>query len=143
MFDLVSTAHAAGGSGPEAAMGNIIFMVALFAIFYFLLIRPQQKQAKAHKEMVANLARGDAVVTSGGLVGRIHRVEEDLIILEVGDVEVGNKIFKPMRLRVRRSNVAEVTAKAGVLMDKVNTTSATTTTTTTDKTDEKKPTDVV
>ncbi|MBF0162368.1 MAG: preprotein translocase subunit YajC [Magnetococcales bacterium] len=117
MFDLIRTAHAAP-SGPEAAMGNIIFMVALFAIFYFLVIRPQQKQAKSHKEMVANLGRGDSVVTSGGLLGRIHRVEEELIILEVGDVEIGNRVFRPMRVRVRRSSVIEVTAKATLSLDK-------------------------
>ncbi len=118
MFNLISTAHAAGPAGPEAAMGNIIFMVALFAIFYFFLIRPQQKQAKAHKEMVANLGRGDSVVTNGGLVGRIHRVEEEVILLEVGDVEVGNRTFRPVRLRVRRTSVIEVTAKANVSLDK-------------------------
>ena len=118
MFDLISTAHAANPSGQEAAMGNIIFMVALFAIFYFLLIRPQQKQAKAHKEMVANLGRGDSVISSGGLAGRIHRVEEDLVVLEVGDVEVGNKTFRPVRLRIRRGNIQEVTAKAGVSAEK-------------------------
>ena len=125
MFDLISTAHAANASSSEAAMGNIIFMVALFSIFYFLLIRPQQKQAKAHKEMVANLGRGDSVVTSAGLIGRIHRVEEDLVILDVGDVEVGNKTFKPVRLRLRRSNVAEVTAKAGVTLNKTETATTT------------------
>ncbi|MEO5340196.1 MAG: preprotein translocase subunit YajC [Magnetococcus sp. MYC-9] len=118
MFDLISTAQAANPSGPEAAMGNIIFMVALFAIFYFLVIRPQQKQAKTHKEMVANLGRGDSVVTNGGLMGRIHRVEEDLIILEVGDVEIGNRVFRPMRVRVRRVNVTEVTAKANSALEK-------------------------
>ena len=138
MFDLISTAHAAEAPGPGAGMSQIIFMVALFAIFYFLLIRPQQKQAKAHKEMVANLARGDSVVTNGGLVGRIHRVEEDLIVLEVGDVEVGNKMFKPVRLRLRRSNVTEVTAKAGVVPDKAGEAAAGDTSA---KTDEKKSTD--
>ena len=117
-FDLISTAQAAGAAGPEAAMGNIIFMIALFAIFYFFLIRPQQKQAKAHKEMVANLGRGDAVVTSGGLVGRIHRIEEDVVVLEVGDVEIGNRMFRPVRIRVRRANVAEVTAKANMVPEK-------------------------
>lgn len=118
MFDLISTAHAANHAGPEAAMGNIIFMIALFAIFYFFLIRPQQKQVKAHKEMVANLGRGDSVVTTGGLVGRIHRIEEDIVVLEVGDVEVGTKMFRPIRIRLRRTNVIEVTAKANVLLDK-------------------------
>lgn len=118
MFDLISTAHAANQAGPEAAMGNILFMVALFGIFYFFLIRPQQKQVKAHKEMVANLARGDSVVTTGGLVGRIHRIEEDIVVLEVGDVEVGNKMYRPMRVRLRRINVIEMTAKAAVSLDK-------------------------
>lgn len=114
MFDLISNAHAEGGAVPEAAMGNIVFMVLLFAIFYFLLIRPQQKQAKAHKELVANLARGDSVITSAGLIGKIHRVEEDLVVMDVGEVEVSPKTFRQVRLRVRRVNIAEVTAKAGV-----------------------------
>ena len=118
MFELIGTAHAADASGSGAAMSQVFFMVALFAIFYFLLIRPQQKQAKAHREMVANLVRGDAVVTNGGLVGRIHRVEEEVVVLEVGDVEVGSKTFRPMRVRLRRSSVAEVTAKAGVTVQK-------------------------
>ncbi|MBF0096879.1 MAG: preprotein translocase subunit YajC [Magnetococcales bacterium] len=111
MLDLISTAYAAAPSNTEAVIGNIVFMVALFGIFYFFLIRPQQKQAKAHKEMVANLTRGDTVVTGGGLIGRVHRVENDLIILEVGDVEIGNKLFRPVRIRVRRVSVVEVTSK--------------------------------
>ncbi|MBF0184750.1 MAG: preprotein translocase subunit YajC [Magnetococcales bacterium] len=111
MFDLIRSAHAAAASNTEAVLSQIIFMAALFAIFYFFLIRPQQKQAKAHKDMVANLARGDNVVTGGGLIGRIHRVEDDVIVLEVGDVEIGNKMFRPVRIRVRRVSVAEVSAK--------------------------------
>ncbi|MBF0461344.1 MAG: preprotein translocase subunit YajC [Magnetococcales bacterium] len=118
MFDLISTAHAAGPSGPEATVVNLLFMVAMFGIFYFFLIRPQQKQAKTHKEMVASLNRGDSVVTGGGLVGRIHRVEEDVILLEVGDIEIGNKMFRPVRLRVRRTSVTEVTARANLAAEK-------------------------
>ncbi|MBF0454059.1 MAG: preprotein translocase subunit YajC [Magnetococcales bacterium] len=115
MFDLISVAHAeaAAGSGGGAAMGNIIFMVLLFAIFYFLLIRPQQKQQKAHKEMVENLRRGDSVVTNGGLMGKIHRVEDDVVTLEVGEVEIGNKSFRPVRLRLRRASVSAITTKGG------------------------------
>ncbi len=115
MFDLISPAYAqAAAPGPEAAIGNILFMVLLFAIFYFLLIRPQQKQAKLHKEMVANLQRGDAVETRGGLIGRIHRVEDDFVMLELGEVETAPRQFKPLRIKVRRTAVAEMTAKAGV-----------------------------
>ncbi|MBF0358658.1 MAG: preprotein translocase subunit YajC [Magnetococcales bacterium] len=113
MFDIISVAHAAAPDGG-AAMGNIIFMVLLFAIFYFLLIRPQQKQQKAHKEMVENLRRGDTVVTNGGILGKIHRVEEDTLTLEVGEVEVGNKTFRPMRIRLRRNSITSVTVKGDV-----------------------------
>lgn len=109
MLDLVSTAYAeAAAPGPEAAVGNIIFMLLLFGIFYFLLIRPQQKQAKLHKEMVENLQRGDSVITGGGLMGRIHRVDEDSVQVDVGEMD-----GKPVRVRVKKSTIGSVTAKAG------------------------------
>ncbi|MBF0146449.1 MAG: preprotein translocase subunit YajC [Magnetococcales bacterium] len=114
MFDLISTAHAqSGASGTQAAIGNIIFMVLLFAIFYFLLIRPQQKQQKVHKEMLQNLQRGDSIMTGGGLLGKVHRVEDDTVMVELGEVEVGDKSFRPLRVKVRRSTISLVTAKAG------------------------------
>ncbi|MBF0126185.1 MAG: preprotein translocase subunit YajC [Magnetococcales bacterium] len=115
MFDLISPAYAQSAApGPEAVIGNILFMVLLFAIFYFLLIRPQQKQVKQHKEMVENLQRGDSVETRGGLLGRIHRVEADHIMLELGEVETAPRQFKPVRVKVRRQAVAVMTAKGGV-----------------------------
>ncbi|MBF0423738.1 MAG: preprotein translocase subunit YajC [Magnetococcales bacterium] len=118
MFDLIRDAHAqTAAAGTQAAMGNIIFMVLLFAIFYFLLIRPQQKQQKAHKEMIHNLQRGDAIVTGGGLIGKVHRVDEDMVVVELGEVEVGDKTFRPLRVKVKRNTVATVTAKAGVVAD--------------------------
>ncbi|MBF0428250.1 MAG: preprotein translocase subunit YajC [Magnetococcales bacterium] len=114
MFEWITPAYAQSASpGPEAAIGNILFMVLLFAIFYFLLIRPQQKQAKQHKEMVANLQRGDSVETRGGLMGRIHRVEDEYVMVELGEVEMAPRQFKPVRVKVRREAVATVTAKAG------------------------------
>ncbi|MCJ8326176.1 MAG: preprotein translocase subunit YajC [Campylobacterales bacterium] len=58
-------------------ISSLLPLVALFAIFYFLIIRPQQKQAKTHKEMIASLAKGDKVVTSGGIVVEITKVEDD------------------------------------------------------------------
>ncbi|MBF0423674.1 MAG: preprotein translocase subunit YajC [Magnetococcales bacterium] len=94
-------------------MLNILFMVLMFAVFYFLLIRPQQKQQKQHRDMIANLQRGDSIVTGGGIMGRVHRVEDDVVQLDIGEVDVGGKTPKPVRVRVRRSTIASVTAKSG------------------------------
>jgi len=57
-------------------ISSLLPLVALFAIFYFLIIRPQQKQAKQHKQMVADLKKGDKIVTNGGLIVEISKVEE-------------------------------------------------------------------
>lgn len=112
MINFVSVAHAAGeAQGGDALMGNLVFMGLLFAVFYFLLIRPQQKQAKEHKEMVNNLARGDNVVV-GGILGKIHKVEDDIVVLEVGEVEAAPKNFKPVRMKVRKGSVTAVTVKS-------------------------------
>lgn len=83
-----SLAFAMGASGAEA-QGNPIAafvpLIVMFAIFYFLLIRPQQKKAKQHREVLANLKKGDHVLTAGGLYGRIHAISEDVLTLEIGD----------------------------------------------------------
>jgi preprotein translocase subunit YajC len=60
-------------------------LILLFAIFYFLIIRPQQKQQKEHKAMLDSLAKGDRIVTSGGLIAKIVKVEEDFIKIELSD----------------------------------------------------------
>lgn len=81
-------AYAMGASGAES-QGNPIMsfvpLIVMFAIFYFLLIRPQQKKAKQHREVLANLKKGDHVITSGGLYGRIHSIAEDVLTLEISD----------------------------------------------------------
>ncbi len=81
-------AFAMGSSGGEA-QGNPIAafvpLIVMFAIFYFLLIRPQQKKAKQHREVLANLKKGDHVLTSGGVYGRIHSIAEDVLTLDIGD----------------------------------------------------------
>jgi len=71
----------AEGGNPIAAFAPLIIM---FAIFYFLLIRPQQKKAKEHRQTLANLKRGDRVVTSGGLCGQIVDLTEDSLTIDVG-----------------------------------------------------------
>ncbi len=71
-----------GGASP---WGTLIMFAAIFAIFYFLLIRPQRKQQKEHEEMVAGLEKGDEVVTLGGIIGRIIHVEDDRVTIKTGD----------------------------------------------------------
>jgi preprotein translocase subunit YajC len=79
-------------------------LVLLFAIFYFLLIRPQQQRAKKHQEMVNAVRRGDSVVTAGGLVGRVAKVKDDGEIL----VEVAENV----QVRVIKSTLSDVRARA-------------------------------
>ena len=70
------------GSG----FGQFIPLILIFVIFYFFLIRPQQKRAKEHKSMVAALKRGDEVITSGGIIGRIERVlDDDKVEISIAD----------------------------------------------------------
>ncbi|OCL83511.1 MULTISPECIES: preprotein translocase subunit YajC [Arcobacteraceae] len=64
---------------------SLLPLVALFAIFYFLIIRPQQKQAKAHKEMIAGLKKGDSIVTNGGLMVEVVKVEETYFLVKNSD----------------------------------------------------------
>lgn len=91
-----SIAHAMGQAGGPAAGGQpggplMTFMplILMFVIFYFLLIRPQQKKQKEHKQMLDNLGRGDRVVTAGGLYGRVVEAKDDILTVDLGnDVQV-------------------------------------------------------
>jgi len=81
----ISDAMAAGGQAAEPGFGSLIPLVLIFVVFYFLLLRPQMKRAKEHKKMTESLAKGDEVVTNGGLLGRIAKLDESFITLEVAD----------------------------------------------------------
>ena len=88
----------AGGQGGDAT-GSIVMLVAMFAIFYFLLIRPQQKRAKQHKELITNLKAGDQIVTAGGIHGKISSVEDTSITLEIAT---------GVKIKMSRSSITEV-----------------------------------
>jgi preprotein translocase subunit YajC len=75
-------------------MAQFLPLILLFAIFYFLIIRPQQKQQKAHKAMLESLAKGDRIVTTGGLIVDIVKVEEDFIKIKLSDGVVA-KLDRP------------------------------------------------
>lgn len=82
-------AYAATTTASDAQQGgglNIIFISVLFvAIFYFLIIRPQSKRNKAHQEIINNLQKGDEVATAGGILGRIIKIDEAIITIEISD----------------------------------------------------------
>jgi preprotein translocase subunit YajC len=101
---LIQDAYAQGGGGSAGGdpFLGILPIIFLFVIFYFLLIRPQQKRAKEHKKMVEALSKGDEVVTNGGLLGRITKVGDNFVILEVAD---------SLEVRVQRSAVAALMPK--------------------------------
>ena len=91
---MVNWAHAAQGGGAEAnpMWTFVVPMVFMVAIFYFLLIRPQQKKAKEHKSLLDNLKRGDRVITAGGLIGEITAISDQTLTIEIADkvrVDVG------------------------------------------------------
>jgi len=92
---VVNVAHAAasqGGGGAGDLIGFALPMVLMVAIFYFILIRPQQRKAKEHRQFLENLKRDERVITSGGIVGKIVDIKDPLVVLEVADrvqIEVG------------------------------------------------------
>lgn len=75
---MLAQAAAPGGAGQ-----NIIFFIALFAIMYFVLIRPQQKQAKEQQSLISALKKGDDVITSAGILGKVFAVDEKMVTLEI------------------------------------------------------------
>ena len=80
----IADAHAQTGGGGDPTF-SFIMLIALFAVFYFVLIRPQSKRQKEHKAMVAALSKGDEVVTNGGLLGKITSVGDSFVTIEVAN----------------------------------------------------------
>lgn len=82
---LVSTSVLAEGSSPAGALGGLPFLIIMFVLMYFLLIRPQQKRAKEHKLMMAELKKGDEVVTNGGVLGKVKEVDDSFAKLQIAE----------------------------------------------------------
>jgi len=99
---LISEAFAmgqAGGQGQAGGIAGFLPIIILFVIFYFLLIRPQQKKAKEHREMIANLKKGVRIITSGGIYGTIISLDETTIGLEIAE---------KVKIKITRGNVAAI-----------------------------------
>ncbi|MEM7171409.1 MAG: preprotein translocase subunit YajC [Pseudomonadota bacterium] len=102
---LISPAFAQdAGGGAESGLISLLPLVLIFVVFYFLLIRPQQKKMKAHRGMVEALRRGDKVVTSGGIVGTVTKVTADSPEMQV-------EIADGVRVKVMRHTIQEVMSK--------------------------------
>jgi preprotein translocase subunit YajC len=96
-------AQAAGGAPAGFDLISLMPLVLIFVVFYFLLIRPQQKKMKAHRELIGALKRGDKVLTAGGIIGTVVKVEDDTTLLV--------EIAKDIRVRVARGTISEILNK--------------------------------
>jgi len=97
---LINIAYAMGQGGAGEGAGGFsgfIPIILMFVIFYFLLIRPQQKKTKEHREMVSNIKKGDRIVTTGGIYGRITGMDDNTLTVEIAD---------KVRVKLVRGNVA-------------------------------------
>ncbi len=101
MWDVVYAMGAPPAEGTQGGAGSLVAtflpLVLIFLVFYFLLIRPQQKRAREHEKFVENLKNGQKVITAGGLIGHVVKVEGDEVLLEVG---------KDVRVRVQKNYIA-------------------------------------
>ena len=100
----ISSAYAQDAAQPGGLM-SFLPLIVIFVIFYFLLIRPQMKRAKDHRKLVAELAAGDEVVTNGGLLGRITKVGESFVTIELTDT---------VQIKVQRQAVSSVMPKGTI-----------------------------
>ena len=108
---LISPAYAqAAGGGAGFDIMSLLPLVLIFVVFYFLLIRPQQKKAKEHREMLSKIRRKDKIVTNGGLMGTVSKVGEGDDILKV-------EIAEGIVVEVRRGMVAEVVSRSEPVND--------------------------
>ena len=96
------TAPAASGGGTESSLLSLLPLVLMFVVLYFIMIRPQMKRQKEHKAMVEALGKGDEVVTAGGVLGRVSKLGETYV-----HVEVANGV----ELQVQRSSIVQVLPK--------------------------------
>ena len=102
MFVTPAYAQAAGGAGGAGAIAQFIPLILIFVIMYFLILRPQQKRMKEQRNMIAELKRGDQVVTQGGIIGKITDVKDDEVTVEIA---------QGVKIRVVRATIAQVVSQ--------------------------------
>ncbi len=102
MFVTPAYAQAAGGAGGAGAIAQFVPLILIFVIMYFLILRPQQKRMKEQRNMIAELKRGDQVVTQGGIIGKITDVKDDEVTVEIA---------QGVKIRVVRATIAQVVSQ--------------------------------
>ena len=106
MSFFISDAWAQAAAAPAGpGMGDLIFFVAIIVLFYFMLIRPQMKRQKEHKKLVSDLAKGDEVITNGGLLGKVTKVGDDFLTVQVAE---------NVQVKVQRVQVGAVMPKGTI-----------------------------
>jgi preprotein translocase subunit YajC len=103
MFSSAVYAQDGAGLVPTGGLIDFLPIVAIVVVFWFLILRPQNKKMKDHREMVNNVSRGDTVVTAGGLIGKVAKVKDD------NEIEID--LTKDVRVRVIKSTLTEVRSK--------------------------------
>ena len=103
MFDIAYAMGTGGGGEGASGFTGFIPLILMFVIFYFLLIRPQQKKTKEHRQMITNLKKGDRIVTIGGILGRITGMDDVTLTVEIAD---------KVRVKVARGNVSAMAQTA-------------------------------
>ncbi len=101
----VAYAQTAGAGGGAGLLGSLLPMVAIFAIFYFLLIRPQQKKQKELNNLINNLQKGDEVLTAGGILGRITGLDDNYVEIEIA---------ANVKIKMQKNSVINVLPKGSV-----------------------------
>ena len=99
---MINYAHAQAAAQQPSMLASFIPLILIFLIFYFLLIRPQQKKQKEHKVLLASIQRGDEILSSGGILGKVMKVDNDRLTVEIS---------KGVNVTVIRSTVADVIKK--------------------------------
>jgi preprotein translocase subunit YajC len=106
MFITEAFAQGAPAAGGPSMLVQILPFIMILGIMYFLIIRPQQKKLKDHRDMIASIRRGDTVVTAGGIVGKVTKV--------IGDAELQVELAEGVRVRVVRATISEVRTRGDV-----------------------------
>lgn len=107
--DILTVIPAQAAAGGENALVGMLPIILMFVILYFLMIRPQMKRQKEHRNLVANLSKGDEVITTGGLLGKITKVQDNYVT-----VEVASLAEKPVEVLLQRQAVGSVLPKGTI-----------------------------